>query len=323
MALFGKRKRTKSDAAQDRVSDIITKIKAAEKSQHWNYEKWRENIRAYNLDRIPRFLQSFEFPFQSNRAHEFVSEINSILTFRDPKWSVLGSRRRESSKDMADILRAYLEWFMYHNDVREDVISDVVLDWVLCGKGFMEIGWSEDPSEAPPTPEQGIENQLQLAAAVAGTDAPDDVVAAISEQVTKELVPRPPPEDGQERHVPGNPFIQYVDAFDFLIEPGYTTLERAWVGGGWVAKRVVMPIDEAKDDKRFKHRDEMEPTRVIENPQYDFLHGDSTEEPVDPEREYVELWYYYNAPNKKKGKPAKVTVVSEGSKHPHWEGEYA
>jgi hypothetical protein len=245
-----------------------------------------------------------------------------MLTFRDPKWNVLGSNAAPGTKDMATILRNWMSWFMYHNDVREDVLEDFILDMLIAGTGVMEVGYMQPRPKKGNQGEQELADQFDMAAeAVAmqndGMDVDLDALAVAAEQVGEELVP-PPPEDDMERRTLDMPFVQHVDIWDFLVAPGYPRLEQAWVGGAWCAKRITMPLDKAKGNKDFSNRDQIESTREINSPRWSFLLGDDREAGEPEPIELAELWAYWEAPDPNSDKPGQVWIVSENSDKAHW-----
>jgi len=323
MAFFSK-KRTKEDSARERLDDLKQGVEVAFKDMKDLHDEWQVNVDEYNLDLSRTMTPANIVQYKSNREHQFASEMQGILSFRDPKWQVL-AQRQGGAEDMSSIIREYLSYKMYHDDIREDVMEDGALDIILTGREFIELGFRELVDRKPgkkPAEEVAVERVNAVAEIPEGAD--DDILAAISEQLAVELTPAPPPEDDQEKRTPGEPYIQYVDSFDIVIEPGYTSIERCWVGGGWIAKRIVIPIKQAQADKRYKNRDMMKPTKTIKgSPQWNFLsdrkRGDQTPQPG---KDFIELWEVWQAPKPNKDEPGRVTVFSKDSKKAHWEGDH-
>ena len=50
------------------------------------------------------------------------------------------------------------------------------------------------------------------------------------------------------RVVEDQPFVERISPFDVYVDPQATTLEEA----SWIAQRLVRPLEEAKNDNRYK-----------------------------------------------------------------------
>ena len=313
--------RTKADAAKDKVAEIKEAIRFALQIREGDEDSWREFLAVYHLE--PRNIMPEAIAaYHSHKGHQFVSKMVSLLTFRDPKWQVLASNSVPGVKDTASIISNWMSWFMYHNDIREDVLEGYILDLLITGTGVLESGYKESPREKPQGAQDAVEmaQKLELMgqAMAMGGEVPADMLAMASEEVGKELVP-PPPEDDAERRTNDMPFVQHVDTFDFIIAPGYTTLEQAWVGGGWCAKRMVYPMTKIKANKELKNKDLIEPVREIKNPRYEpLIDGQGKDNKC--QIELAELWVYWEAPQSDDD-PGHVYIVSEDSDKEHWKNE--
>ena len=286
-------------------------------------DEWNEFLNVYHV--VPRKVVPDNITaYHSHRGHQNLARMVSRLTYRDPKWNVLAANQFDPSKDMSYILRHYLSWFMYHHDVREDTLEDVVLDMLIAGTGLIGIGYKEREERKPgkKTDLEEAELQLDLAATAMEANIQDlDILAQAADDVVQEIAP-PPPEDIKERINPGEPYVYHADIWDTYLSPGYPSVEKAFVGGGWIVKRIVMPFDMANSEKRYSNRDLIKPTRQIETPQWAFLgNGVGSRRDGQQTMDYAELWEYWEAPDRNNDKPGKVWVISMDSPKEHWVGD--
>lgn len=260
--------------------------------------------------------------FNTNRGHQLMAKMVSMLTARDPKWNVLPMSRDEEVRKAASFIRGYMSWYMYQKNVRRDVWEPMSLDTVITGTGITQVGFKFSPQEIKRRKDKDakLADQLEIGSAMAAEGIPDDIIAETIEEIAREET-MPPPEDNNEQNKPGEPFYQHIDTWDFYMAPGFTSIEQAWNGGGWVEKRIVIPLERAKADFRYKNRDQMKSTREIDTPRWRFLNRDTKPGRPQAAGEFVELFERHIAPDPFKDKPARIVVYSDDSDLPHWESE--
>ncbi len=317
------RKKKKEDVAmwQQRLRVAMTLRQDDEK-------RWEVSTGIFNLAR--RDVTGSEIPsFNTHRGHQIQTKMINLLTFRDPKWNVLPMTNDPKAKDNASIWRGWLSWYMYSHDVRDDVHVPFVEDTVVCGTGINQTGFKVDRKHEK-TSEQEVAEQMRLAeAAGRGAITEEDINSRI-EEIQRDMTPIPP-EDYKEQNFTDEPYYQNVSVWDFFIAPGFKTIEQAYAGGGWVIKRIVIPLARAKADPGYKNRTNITGTRTIDSPDWQFLfnrHAKTGEgvsaapDNVKEDSEFAELFEVWEAPDPfKEGDVGKVKVFQLDGNHFHFEGE--
>lgn len=290
-------------------------------------KRWRISTGIFNLE--PRNVTGGEIDtFNTHRGHQIQTKMINLLTFRDPKWNVLPMTNDPKAKDNASIWRGWLSWYMYSHDVRKDVHAPFVEDVVVCGTGVNQTGFKVD-RKAPKTTEQEVAEQMRLAEeAGRGAITEEDIQSRIAD-IQRDLAPIPP-EDYKEQNFFDEPYYQNVSIWDFFIAPGFTSIEQAYTGGGWVIKRIVIPMARAKSDPGYKNGSKIKPTRRINTPEWDFLFtnggkgGDAeSQKKIQDDAEFAELFEVWIAPDPfKEGDEGKVKVFQKEGEHFHFEGDH-
>ena len=317
-----------SSTKSDEVSVLQGKLNISMDLRRTNQEpKWNKFTSIFNLERRS-FGDDEIVRFNTHRGHQIQTKMINLLTFRDPKWNVLPYTNEAKAKDNASVWRGYLSWYMYHHDVRDDVHRPFVRDTVICGTGVNQTGFKTDPlDEKNRTSDQEVAEQMRLAEEAGRGEISEEDIQARLEEIHRDIV-KIPPEDTREQNAPNEPYYQNVSIWDFWIAPGYTSIEKAYNGGGWVCKRIVIPVSRAKADPRYKNRKHIKSTNKIDSPAWDFLenHSDSlsvnTKEALRGESEFAELFEMWIAPDPfKKGDQGKVKVFQKDGEHFFFEGE--
>jgi hypothetical protein len=296
-------------------------VKLALRFREDEERQWREFTSIFMADRRD-ITQSEIVSFNTHRGHKILTKMISLLTHRDPKWNVLSMNTTERAQDMASIVRGWLSWYMYSKNVLRDVHEPTIEDAVVCGTGITQVGFRTDPQEAKRSNnELALQAQMEFSAEAAAANLPEDIIAQVADEIDNQAKSMPPPEDAREQNFPGEPYYQNVDIWDFLIAPGYTSIESAYEGGGWVAKRIVIPLKRAKSDPRYKNRSSMKATIEIDTPHWGFLNGEGESGSLHNLPDLWEGWEIWIAPDPFKEKPTRVLVISESSPKAHFESD--
>lgn len=324
MALTNPFRRKKTDPStsrktEDRLDFWKQQIRVALDMRSVHEDEWHRFTDIYHAIKNQVTNENI-MNFNTHKGHQLVSKMVALLTARDPKWDVISMSNDEGAGDQARFLSNYLAWVFYKKDVREDVLEPFVLDIVITGTGLTEVGFKEDPQVLKRRSAQDkLQEQAEIGAMVAEQGLPEDVVAETIAEL--EEMAFPPPDDTNELNLIGETYYQYVDVWDFLISPGATSIENAYTSGGWVAKRIVLPLSRAMKDFRYKNRNQFKPTRNIKTPRWDFLDAKENPGEFKTTMEFVELWQISTAPDPFKDKKGEVLVLSMESDKFHWEGD--
>jgi len=283
-----------------------------------NESEWRQFNDLYNCQN-PILTNDNIDDFHLNDFHLSVRRTKARINYRNPRWTVLtvgGNASTDQEIDNADLVRSWLQWFVYSNDIREDVLDPTTLDALIVGTGIVQVGFNSIPEKQEKfTDENKAAIELEEMAKAISEGVDPDEAATRAEEASKEM-PDIPPSDGMDDHKENQPYVQHIDAFNFVMSPGYPDLKSAWNNGGWVAKRIVAPIDVIKAEPRYKKsaRDELEATRDLTSPGFEFIKDEGIyDEDGNMMFDFVAVWEIWTAPDKKNNKPGRVMVVAEES----------
>tara|TARA_R100001463_G_scaffold4829_7_gene17255 strand:+ start:1068 stop:2957 length:1890 start_codon:yes stop_codon:yes gene_type:complete len=206
--------------------------------------KWRRLIDLY---RGKTYWDNSQYGITSDRisvnlAFSTVNVIAPSVAVNHPKITVVANK--ESDEDRAIFVESVINYLWRHHDYRKP-FRRMVKDFLIVGHGWLKVGWKFVEEDRSLTPEemdteyrtsvaeiQDYANQNPDMAEELPTN--EDIMGSLP--TTKKIV------------VEDQPFVERISPFDMFIDPEATSLEDA----KWVAQRIVRPISEVKNDKRFK-----------------------------------------------------------------------
>lgn len=176
-------------------------------------------------------------------AFSTINVIGPSVAVNYPKITVNSRDEDPDQINKAVMVEAIINYWWRTHDFRDEV-RKIVQDYLIYGHGWGKVGWHYSEEERELSEEEQAENIAQQNSLLdmfaednphlAG-DMPShaDVVMA-SDTMTVETT-----ED--------SPFFERVSPFDVFVDPEATSMRDAQ----WIAQRVVMPLDMAKNDERF------------------------------------------------------------------------
>jgi len=171
-----------------------------------------------------------------NLVYTVAKTVVPALYYRNPR--VLAFPKRKQDEDSAPIAANLLNHYFNELNIKE-TNQLVILDAFLLGIGISKIGYATQ----------------------FGMDIPDeDEVKRREKSKTRKILEslgfkKPQKEEKkqnvelQENIIAENPYVIYVNPFNFLIDPRATSIYDAQ----WVAHKIIKTLDEVKKNKNFKN----------------------------------------------------------------------
>lgn len=177
-------------------------------------------------------------------AFSTINVIGPSVAVNYPKITVASRAGDPDQQNKAAMVEAITNYWWRHYDFREEN-RRVVQDFLIYGHGWGKVGWkySERPRVLHPEERaEGIAEQNNIL----------DEFAQDNPHLAADL---PTYNDVQEAHptevvepIEDAPFFERVSPFDVFVDPEATSMKDVQ----WIAQRIVMPLEVAKRDERFK-----------------------------------------------------------------------
>lgn len=225
-----------------------------------------------------------------NISFSTVNVIAPSVAVNYPKIAVNARRPEDGPK--AIITEAVINYWWKHFKVKPE-FRRAVKDFLVLGHGWLKCGYRyveeereerEERSEKRDPEEMREEMRENESEETTGTyDEYDDVTSITI--VTED-----------------RPFVERVSPFDMFVDPDATSMSDA----RWIAQRIRRPLEEVKADKRYSKsaRDNLNATSWGMD-----LDEAGRRIPEDKDAGYVEIWEFYDIPNKT------LSVFAEGCDH--------
>ena len=246
-------------------------------------ETWRRLNDLYRGKHWPRTTAAERDLIAVNLSFSTVNVIAPSVSVNHPK--IVVSANDPENSDRAAFVEAVVNHLWKHHDFRTP-FRRAVKDFLIFGHGWLKVGWkfleqerSLSESEQESLLDQAIVEVDNFAAEspmFAGELPTDEEMAANVPQTAMMVV-----ED--------QPFIERVSPFDIFVDPEATCMDDLT----WIAQKIVRPLDEAKNDKRYKPsvRKRLTADAGV-NPMYAAEYLDNREYLYDEER--VTIWEFYD-----------------------------
>lgn len=220
-------------------------LELAEKHRDEKFGK--SNIREKTL--AGENIDYFEYGYSHNRvpiSDEFVTTLNIIdavvsvvvpsLYFRNPRTTVIP--RKVESEDSSTIVGKTVDY--YRETLEAECINKkIIWDAYVLGYGVYKVGYS-----------------TKFGMDLEDEDIEKNKKKSLTDKTLETLgLKKPKPVEEPERKeldariISENPFIEYINPFDFLIDPRATSINDAM----WVAQCVRKSVDGMKSNKKYKN----------------------------------------------------------------------
>ena len=266
-------------------SDLLTKYqKRLAVCKRWRREEeyddtWRRLIDIYRGRHYEDITD--EDRLLVNISFSTVNVIAPSVAVNYPKIAVNARRPEDGPK--AIITEAVINYWWKHFKVKPE-FRRAVKDFLVIGHGWLKCGYRYIEEEEKAEKSESREMSPEEMEENSGTyDDYDDVTSITI--VTED-----------------RPFVERVSPFDIFVDPDATSMSDA----RWIAQRIRRPLEEVKADKRYSKsaRDNLNATSWGMD-----LQDAGRRIPEDRDAGYVEIWEYYDIPNKT------LSVFAEGCDH--------
>tara|TARA_R100000808_G_scaffold10648_2_gene28128 strand:+ start:2872 stop:4746 length:1875 start_codon:yes stop_codon:yes gene_type:complete len=203
---------------------------------------WRRMIDLYRGKHWPNTTANNEDLIAVNLAFSTINVIAPSVSVNYPK--VVVTPNQPEDVDRAAFVEAVINYLWKHHDYRSP-FRRAVKDFLVFGHGWIKVGWKFVEKER--TLSDGERNELLDEALLeADAFAAEDPMMAFGLPSEEEIAANIP--QTMSMIVEDQPFVERISPFDIFVDPEATCLEDA----KWIAQRIIRPLQEAKDDKRYK-----------------------------------------------------------------------
>lgn len=203
---------------------------------------WRRMIDLYRGKHWPNTTANNEDLIAVNLAFSTINVIAPSVSVNHPK--VVVTPNQPDDVDRAAFVEAVINYLWKHHDYRSP-FRRAVKDFLVFGHGWVKVGWKFVEKERSLSDEERSE-LLDEALLEVDTFAAEDPAMAFSLPDDDEIAANIP--QTMAMIVEDQPFVERISPFDIFVDPEATCLEDA----KWVAQRIIRPLQEAKDDRRYK-----------------------------------------------------------------------
>jgi hypothetical protein len=220
-------------------------------------------------------------------AFATINVIEPSVAINHPKIVVTATA--EQFRDQATIAEAVVNYWWRHYDLQPE-FRRAVKDFLVYGHGWIKVGYRYEEGEVERDPEDMAMEADELAVqADEYAQANPELAASLptNDEIAEQIEPT------ESEIIEDRPFVERVSVFDILVDPDATDLSDA----GWIAQRVVRPLEEVKADERYKSG----ARRRLESDGASVWHIENSKNKVTADAERVTLWEYYDLRRKTVG----------------------
>jgi len=230
-----------------------------------------------------------------NIAFSTLNVIFPSISVNHPKITV--SARRPEDQVAAATAEQVLNYYWRVYNYREP-FRRAAKDFLTFGHGWLKVGYKFVEDERPLNADEAEQELLAAQAEV-------DLFAAVNPDLAGDL---PSDEDlvanvvsAVTTVVDDRPFVERISPFDMFVDPESTSMDDA----GWVAQRLIRPLEEVREDKRYKQS-----VRTKVDADSSILHDSLTSrqrKQFGSDADRVTVWEFYDL------KARTISVFTEGS----------
>lgn len=233
--------RLTGDARTDLLERYRGRVKGAQRARDGEgYDGlWKKLVDLYRGKHFPETHSTTdEDRIAVNLVFATINVIAPSVAVNDPKMVVYAQKNEEQVK--AVIVETVLNYWWRRYDFQQE-FALAVKDYLILGHGWMKVGW------------RYVEEQKKVKAQADNSLACDADENAKTPEDTSEK-PANEPDDSAEgtdmEVTQDRPYAERVSPVDIYVDPEAKTLNSA----KWVAQRLVKPLAEVKQDKRYRQK---------------------------------------------------------------------
>ena len=249
---------------------------------------WRRMTDLYRGKHWPRTTYMSEDIIAVNLAFSTINVIAPSVSVNHPK--IVVTPNSPDDQDRSAFVEAVVNHLWKHHDFRKP-FRRAVKDFLIFGHSWVKVGW------------KFLEQERRL-----GEAERDEMFEEALGEVDQFAMEEPemagglPTDEEMGANIPqtammvveDQPFVERISPFDIFIDPEATCLEDA----KWIAQRIIRPLEEAKEDKRYKAsaRKNLSADSLL-YPMYSVATRQEQQEYLDREERTVVFEYYDVAAN--------------------------
>ena len=202
---------------------------------------WRRLIDLYRGKHWPLTTTAQRDLIAVNLAFSTINVIAPSVSVNHPKITVKANHPNE--EDQAAFVEAVINHLWRHHDFRKPFRRSVK-DFLICGHGWLKVGWRFIEQERS-LGDGEREEIYDMAVGEADMFAVENPAMAGELPTNEEIAANLP--TTEMTVVEDQPFVERVSPFDMFVDPEATCMEDLT----WIAQRVIRPLEEAKEDRRY------------------------------------------------------------------------
>ena len=214
-------------------------------------KRWREDEkfdRTWKRLRDVYRLRMFDGWSEDDRiavaiAFSTINVIGPSIAVNYPKITVSSRDEEIDQQNKALMVEAIVNYWWRHFDFREEN-RRIVQDFLIYGHGWGKVGWNFHEEIRNLTPEE-IQQNIRVQNDVLDQFAQDNPSMASEMPSENDVIESQ--ESTTTEVTEDSPFFERVSPFDVFVDPEATHMKDAQ----WIAQRVVMSLEQAKQDERF------------------------------------------------------------------------
>tara|TARA_A100001037_G_C15151611_1_gene639637 strand:+ start:1610 stop:3490 length:1881 start_codon:yes stop_codon:yes gene_type:complete len=266
---------------QEKLEDYIEKIGQCQnwRTQEGYEDLWRRLIDLYRGKHWPSTTSNQQDLIAVNLAFSTVNVIAPSVAVNYPK--IVVQANDPANAPTANFVEAVVNYLWKHHDFRTP-FRNAVKDFLIFGHGWVKIGWKfiEQEQSLSESEREQLLGQAVMESDLFAMENPDLAGDLLTDEEIAANIPQT-----IARVVEDQPFIERISPFDVFVDPSANSIDDAT----WIAQRILRPLHEAENDKRYKPsaRKRLAPSSAPESyPQYE------NKDQYLPEQ--VVIWEYYD-----------------------------
>lgn len=203
---------------------------------------WRRLVDLYRGKHWPSSTALNRDMIAVNLAFSTINVIAPSVAVNYPKIVVQATS--QENVDRAAFVEAVVNYLWRHHNFRTPFRA-AVKDFLIFGHGWVKVGWKfiEQEQSISENERDVLIEEAIAESDLAAMDSPELAGDLLTDEEIMANIP-----SSLSRIVEDQPFLERISPFDIFVDPAATHMEDA----KWIAQRIVLPLEEAQNDKRFK-----------------------------------------------------------------------